>query len=147
MFQTVLLIVQRKYTTFIEIDVYLCLNSHCLIIFYKMQFTFLRLSRARNSIEDSFGILCARWQVLNNRLDFKLKTTEAIIKACICLHNFLITDELPKEKSSRPYIIPSTGNRREDENNLPIDEEVFPENAINQREILTNYFNSPEGGI
>ncbi|VEN53414.1 unnamed protein product [Callosobruchus maculatus] len=50
-----------------------------------------RLSRARRIIENSFGILASRWRVYRSPLLCSVKTTEAIVKATTCLHNYLRT--------------------------------------------------------
>lgn len=48
-----------------------------------------RLSRARKVIENTFGILTARWGIFNHSKNASVKTAEAITKAAVCLHNFL----------------------------------------------------------
>ncbi|XP_058794107.1 uncharacterized protein LOC131669245 [Phymastichus coffea] len=50
-----------------------------------------RLSRARFTIERAFGILCAKFQLLNSALAHNLDKNKLIISACLVLHNFLIT--------------------------------------------------------
>ncbi|XP_031776865.1 uncharacterized protein LOC103317169 [Nasonia vitripennis] len=59
-----------------------------------------RLSRARFTIECAFGILCSKWQLLNNALRFNLITSKYIISACLCLHNFLITSNRQNQHSN-----------------------------------------------
>lgn len=54
----------------------------------------IRLSHARKIIECAFGVLCKRWRIFECALDFNLRTSEIIIMSAICLHNFIITDEL-----------------------------------------------------
>ena len=48
-----------------------------------------RLSRARRVIENAFGILAARWRVFMQSLQTSSENAETIVKATICLHNFL----------------------------------------------------------
>lgn len=49
-----------------------------------------RLSRARHVIENAFGILASRWRIYHKAINTSLETVDAIIKATICLHNFLM---------------------------------------------------------
>lgn len=55
---------------------------------------FFRLSRGRRVIENAFGILSSRWRIFRKPIIASLKTTENIIKATICLHNFLIHNSI-----------------------------------------------------
>ena len=48
-----------------------------------------RLSRARLVIENSFGILAARWRIFLQTIQSNVETVNAIFRAAICLHNFL----------------------------------------------------------
>ena len=48
-----------------------------------------RLSRARRTIENAFGILCARWRILLTTLKMLPANVEKIVLCCIALHNFL----------------------------------------------------------
>lgn len=50
-----------------------------------------RLSRARRIIENTFGIMGVRWQILNSCISCSPKNAELIIKALVCLHNFMMT--------------------------------------------------------
>lgn len=48
-----------------------------------------RLRRCRRTIENTFGILCARWRIFRRPIKAKPKSVDQIIRACICLHNYL----------------------------------------------------------
>ena len=47
------------------------------------------LSCCRCTIENSFGILTARWLIFRHPIKAKPETVEMIIKACLCIHNYL----------------------------------------------------------
>jgi len=48
-----------------------------------------RLSRARRTIENTFGILSAKWRIFRKPIRASVDTVEAITKARVCLHNYL----------------------------------------------------------
>ncbi|XP_039314630.1 protein ALP1-like [Solenopsis invicta] len=47
-----------------------------------------RLSRARRVVENTFGIMVARWRIFSKIINTSLKTSESIVKACVILHNY-----------------------------------------------------------
>lgn len=61
-----------------------------------------RLSRARRTIENSFGILVSQWRILKRPIDATVDNTIHMIKAIICLHNLL-----RKRDDTNEYIPPN----------------------------------------
>ena len=52
-----------------------------------------RLSRARNTVECAFGIMAAKWRILNKSIETNAQHAVDITKAICILHNYIITHE------------------------------------------------------
>ena len=52
-----------------------------------------RLSRARRTIQNAFGILVARWRIFKRPILASIETVQSIIGTCFCLHNYLQTTQ------------------------------------------------------
>ena len=48
-----------------------------------------RLSSARRTIENAFGILVARWQIFKRPIRASIETVQSISGACVCPHKYL----------------------------------------------------------
>lgn len=52
-----------------------------------------RVRRAYRVFENAFGILTSRWRILRRPFRASYSNTHRYIKACVCLHNFLMTEQ------------------------------------------------------
>ena len=121
-----------------------------------------RLSRARRVIENAFGILAARWRIFLKPIQSSTETTDLIVKAAICLHNFL------RQTNSAGYCpvgfvdsCDNTGKIKEGEwrrlvnseggmllNDIPAVRGSRPLNAaVEVRDLVKSYVNSMEGSV
>lgn len=62
-----------------------------------------RLSRARRTIENSFGIMAARWRIFRAPIIATLETVHDIVKASVCLHNYVLIEEEMDPPENRRY--------------------------------------------
>ena len=60
-----------------------------------------RLSSARRTIENAFGILSARWRVFMRPIRADVCTVDSIVRACAALHNYLLCTDNAKYVPSR----------------------------------------------
>lgn len=110
-----------------------------------------RLSRARRVVENSFGILASRFRVYRKPIIASQETTINIVKATVCLHNFLrdrssskyIQAELLDRETSEGFVI--SGQWREEDNQglrsiLRTGSNRASNGAISVRNIYTDFF-------
>jgi hypothetical protein len=64
-----------------------------------------RLSRARRVIENAFGIMVARWRIFHRVINAQPETVDNIVKAAVCLHNFL--KRIEANSAKKTYCPPS----------------------------------------
>lgn len=97
-----------------------------------------RLTRARRYIECTFGILSGKWRVLTTTLQLRPEHVDEVVKACVVLHNFVISKE--------PFLLDMT----ETESNMISLENVAPRSTIEvmrMRDRFVEYFLSDVGRL
>ncbi|XP_066581140.1 uncharacterized protein [Prorops nasuta] len=52
-----------------------------------------RISRARRTVESTFGILASKWRILHTALCVLPATANVIVYASVCVHNFILKQE------------------------------------------------------
>lgn len=120
-----------------------------------------RLSRARRTIENVFGILSAKWRIFRRPIRANTDLVDKIAQATVCLHNYLrLTDNASYIPAGFIDSVDSTGNItpgdwrsivREDEGGLVnlnrIGGNRYTFDATKSRADFTDYFNSCEGEV
>ncbi|XP_023311560.1 protein ALP1-like isoform X2 [Anoplophora glabripennis] len=71
-----------------------------------------RLCRGRRVIENTFGILASRWRIYRKPIIASETTVVKVIKATVCLHNFLMTF------ANTTYFTPSSADQEDNEGEL-----------------------------
>lgn len=116
-----------------------------------------RLSRARQTIENTFGILVARWRILKTTINAKAENIDNVVKAVTILHNYCLT-EMGSESNSLycpPGFADSDGKEnggwRQEQVSLQSVGRLSSNNArialYRTRDELADYFNSQEGAV
>lgn len=115
-----------------------------------------RLCRGRRIIENTFGIMCAKFQIFHKAIRMLPEGVERVITACTALHNFLRvkcgktympSDALDREEEGREVpgawrrVVPALQSIR------PIGGRNTYVRAKNMRDSLSNYFVTKEGEI
>lgn len=122
-----------------------------------------RLSRARRTIENTFGILAAQWRIYRKCTIAKVDTIEKMVKATVVLHNWLrkqdltrreifITPDMVDRERNDGSIISGTWRSMIESNNTALQNiatcstHIYSREAGNIRNKFTEYFNE-EGAI
>ncbi|CAK1604032.1 unnamed protein product [Parnassius mnemosyne] len=103
-----------------------------------------RLSRARRTVENAFGILRARFRVLQGPLQVQPNMADKIVLAACCLHNFLTQDTQETQETLMDESEVSDGNGLVDIE--PLNRNPSQE-AIQVRKAYKTYFVSPQGQV
>ena len=113
-----------------------------------------RLSRARNTVENSFGILANRWRCLLSPLNVRPSTARCIVKGCITLHNVMRNryaqeqaGEMDREDGDGNVILGRWRNGRTLTSNRGLVGTRPQRAAKEQRNYLMDYYNSPTGAL
>lgn len=101
-----------------------------------------RLSRARNTVENSFGILSSKWRILNKAIKTNVEHAIEVTKAVCVLHNLILKYDQQKNPidnlEEQTIIFKNTGGRQ---NNR------FGRLAKDSRELFAEYFSSEAGSV
>ena len=120
-----------------------------------------RLSRARRTIENAFGILSAKWRIFRRPIKANVDLVEKITKGAICLHNYLRLTENAKyvptgfvdSEDDSGQIIPGDWRTvlHNDENGIPTMNRIagnrYTFEAASSRTDFKEYFNSADGEV
>lgn len=60
---------------------------------YKQKVFNYRLSRARRTVENAFGIFSNKWRIFQTAISMLPETADLIVTASVCLHNYVLKEE------------------------------------------------------
>lgn len=111
-----------------------------------------RISRARQIIESAFGIYSNKWNIFHKALCMLSEAADIVVAACVCLHNFIMTEE---EKSgekiySLEFLYDIGRNTCRNIHWLSSDTHSQISNAragLVQRDLLCDYFTTSAGEV
>ena len=106
-----------------------------------------RLSRARRTVENAFGIMSARFRVFWQPICIEPTKVDAVVKACVVLHNFLRSNVVSTSGTQESEQTESNYSRTHALRNLPRTGRRNSSDAMRVRQQLTEYFVSPAGAI
>lgn len=110
-----------------------------------------RLSRARRTIENSFGILVTRWRIFKAPIIASVETAEKIVVACVCLHNFLIEEIGENRYLPKNFFQCQSIDRELETSQLHrigrMGSNNAPNNVKDIRDRLSNFFVGPIGRV
>ena len=122
---------------------------------YEEKIANYRISRGRRVVENAFGIMALRWQVLLTTMRRTPETVQLIVKTCMVLHNMMRTrypdhqQALVDQEDANGNLIP--GDCRRNVNMHDMEQARGPTRestkAKQKREYLKLYFNSPAGSV
>jgi hypothetical protein len=115
-----------------------------------------RLSRARRVVENAFGILANRFQILLTTMQHEPSTVKLIVKTCLILHNLmrikypgLQNQQLDSAESANRDFVPGAwreGRNLEDTRRVTGFNTASKEGKL-QRNLIKHWVNSPAGSV
>ena len=124
-----------------------------------------RLSRARRTIENTFGIMVLKFRIFRRPIISNPDKVTCITKAVCCLHNYLKISEASSPSSSRHYCPPGYIDREDVNGNIipgdwrlvdndggmtniaRLGSNTYSRSAAELRDDFMNYFASPLGSV
>jgi len=120
----------------------------------------LRHSRGRRTIENAFGLMVARWRLLNTPINANVENIEKYVLAIIVLHNYLrltenasyCPDGFADSTNSSGDTVPGSWRTSLNTNASmvklnPVRGCRYQQDAMNMRDSLKEYVNSPLGKL
>ena len=114
-----------------------------------------RISRGRRVVENAFGILAQRWQILLRTMQQASDNVRLIVEACVCLHNLMrmrystLQNSVLDTEDENHQIIPGIWR---DAGLMHALKKIKGATRANtsgkqQQEYLQHYFSSPAGSV
>lgn len=115
-----------------------------------------RISRGRRTIENSFGIFASKWRIFRRPICMRPKTADVLVSSTVCLHNFVSREEAAINRHTRYNEEPCEADKENPHwrplapvnmnGRVPLRGPSAAE-ALQQRELLSNYFLTPQGEV
>ena len=114
-----------------------------------------RISRGRRVVENAFGILAQRWQILLTTMQHAPENVRLIVEACICLHNLMriryptLQNGLLDTEGENHEVIPGAWREAGLMHELKKIKGTNRDSTLakRQRHYLMHYFNSSAGSV
>ena len=106
-----------------------------------------RLSRARRTVENAFGIMSARFRVFRRPIWIEPTKVDAVVKVCVVLHNFLRSNVVSTSATQESQQTERNYSRIHALRNIPRTGRRNSSDAMRVRQQPTEYFASPAGVI